>query len=218
MGPRPVRIKMAVVHGSFVSTTLTELARHCLNKIAVPPYGRYPEMTYNVLSGTLNFYTTTLVCKLVLIRANCFDGATIKLANWWLPMSVGLVGKVRLTTVCVVLRYLGTAVVAWVTSTALSVLQMLMTVTVFVRGQVQAEMKKGVTYLVDIKLSQQGDIMECQCECAAGVGPSAHCKHVCAILYAVHDVTVNRNIKMKLTCTKKIQSFHKSKKIFRFSR
>jgi len=84
----------------------------------------------------------------------------------------------------------------------------------FVRGQVQAEMKKGVTYLVDIKLSQQGDIMECQCECASGVGPSAHCKHVCAILYAVHDVAVNRNIKTKLTCTQKIQSFHKSKKYF----
>ena len=57
-------------------------------------------------------------------------------------------------------------------------------------------------------------MMECQCECAAGVGPSAHCKHVCAILYAIHDVTVNKNTKLKLTCTQKIQSFHKAKKYF----
>jgi len=85
---------------------------------------------------------------------------------------------------------------------------------VFIRGQVLAEMRKGVTYLVDIKLSNDStcNIIECQCECAAGVGPSAHCKHVCAILYAVNDITVNGNIKLKLTCIQKIQSFHKAKK------
>ena len=83
---------------------------------------------------------------------------------------------------------------------------------VFVRGQVLAEMRKGVTYVVDIKLSQADGILETQCECPAGVGPSAHCKHVHAILIAFQDFTMHRRLNLNLTCTQKLQSFHKAKK------
>jgi len=48
----------------------------------------------------------------------------------------------------------------------------------FVRSQCCAEMRKGVSYVVDVKLCETGYIQETQCECAAGVCPTAHCKHV----------------------------------------
>ena len=53
--------------------------------------------------------------------------------------------------------------------------------------------------------------MEAQCECGAGVGLAAHCKHIQAILYAVNDLTTHGKIKLRLACTQKIQSFHRSK-------
>lgn len=82
---------------------------------------------------------------------------------------------------------------------------------IFLRGQCSAEMKKTVMDLIDIKLDETGDIVETQFECAAGVGPSAHCKHVCAILFAVNDLTMHEHIKLRLTCTQKIQSFQQTK-------
>jgi len=47
---------------------------------------------------------------------------------------------------------------------------------IFVHGQCCAEMKKWVTYLSYVKLSQAGDIVEFERERAAGVGPSAYCE------------------------------------------
>jgi len=87
---------------------------------------------------------------------------------------------------------------------------------VFVRGNCCAEMKKSVAYMVDIKQSCAGDILECRCECAAGVGPAANCKRVYAILFALHDLTVHKKLKLplKLTCTQKLQSFHHKVKQF----
>jgi len=80
-----------------------------------------------------------------------------------------------------------------------------------VRGQCRAEMKKGTAYMVDVRVAQDGHIDEAQCECAAGVGPHAVCKHVVAILFAVHDFSVNNKLNLHLTCTQKLQTFHKSK-------
>lgn len=41
----------------------------------------------------------------------------------------------------------------------------------YVRGRVAAEMKKKVVYNVDVSFDNHGVIKECQCECAAGMGP-----------------------------------------------
>jgi len=79
------------------------------------------------------------------------------------------------------------------------------------RGQCRAEMKKGAAYIVDVRLAQDGSISETQCECAAGVGPHAACKHVVAILFAMCDFSLNCKLKLHLTCTQKLQTFHKSK-------
>ena len=81
----------------------------------------------------------------------------------------------------------------------------------FVHDQCAAEMRKGVSYVVDIHLSDSGNVLAAQCECAAGVGPTAHCKHIQAILCAIIDLTMNGNLRLRLVCTQKIQSFHKSK-------
>ncbi|KAK4318801.1 hypothetical protein Pmani_010224 [Petrolisthes manimaculis] len=43
-------------------------------------------------------------------------------------------------------------------------------------------MKKTVSYKVDTSLTKDGVVSESQCECAAGQGPAAHCKHVITAL------------------------------------
>ncbi|XP_041363632.1 uncharacterized protein LOC121379200 [Gigantopelta aegis] len=82
----------------------------------------------------------------------------------------------------------------------------------FVKSCCHAEMKKGVTYMVDIALSSDGDINETQCECAAGMGPNAHCKHVCTVLYAVNIFCSTKTVITEETCTQKLQTFHHCKK------
>ena len=46
-------------------------------------------------------------------------------------------------------------------------------------------MKKSTVYTVYIKVDVCGVVQESQCECGEGMGPEAHCKHVCVILYAL---------------------------------
>ena len=50
---------------------------------------------------------------------------------------------------------------------------------VFVKSQCRAQMKRAVTYTLDVSFSvSNGSVMEAQCECAAGRGPEGHCKHI----------------------------------------
>ena len=72
-------------------------------------------------------------------------------------------------------------------------------------------MTKTVTYEIDIAIDSDGCIIECQCECAAGMGPSAHCKHVCCMLLALHAFSDNGEILTEETCTQRLQTFHHSK-------
>ena len=55
----------------------------------------------------------------------------------------------------------------------------------YVAGQVSVEMTKRCIYHVDVKVDSFGVIAACQCECAAGEGQYAHCKHVALVLYAL---------------------------------
>lgn len=50
-----------------------------------------------------------------------------------------------------------------------------------------AEMKKSVSYTVTICFDRDANVRECQCECGAGQGPTAHCKHVATVLYALQQ-------------------------------
>lgn len=82
----------------------------------------------------------------------------------------------------------------------------------FVRSSCHAEMRKAISYQVDIVLDKSGLILESQCECGAGMGPHAHCKHVCIVLYGAYMFTMKNTVKTEETCTQKLQNFHKCKK------
>ena len=43
------------------------------------------------------------------------------------------------------------------------------------------------------------------------MGPDAHCKHVCAVLFACADFMKLGTYKTELTCTQKLQTFHRAK-------
>ncbi|KAL0895959.1 hypothetical protein ABMA27_011961 [Loxostege sticticalis] len=83
---------------------------------------------------------------------------------------------------------------------------------IYIRGQCKASMKK-VAYVVDAKLSQEG-IEESHCECAAGSGINACCKHVSVLLCAVHDIVHNKMIKLHQSCTQTLMTFNQPKKVF----
>ena len=79
----------------------------------------------------------------------------------------------------------------------------------FLKSACHAEMKKAVVYCMDIRISIDGEIQEAQCECGAGMGPTAHCKHMCALLYASSK---SGAVCVETTCTEELQSFNKVKK------
>lgn len=72
-------------------------------------------------------------------------------------------------------------------------------------------MKKTVTYKLNIAVDCDGCIVESQCECAAGMGPIAHCKHVCCLLLALYNVSSSGEILTEETCTERMQTCHRSK-------
>ncbi|KAK6186651.1 hypothetical protein SNE40_005937 [Patella caerulea] len=81
----------------------------------------------------------------------------------------------------------------------------------FVRSECKAEMRKNMSYHVDVKIGFNDGIKECQCECAVGLGPTAHCKHVSTVLYACCQFLENQFIQTEETCTQQLQTFHQSK-------
>ena len=56
-----------------------------------------------------------------------------------------------------------------------------------------------------IKCVQQVDthgvILEAQCECGAGQGPSAHCKHIGLTLHGYRQFLEHGELLTELTCT-----------------
>ena len=61
---------------------------------------------------------------------------------------------------------------------------------------------------MDIRLDRHHVVVECQCQCAAGMGPEAHCKHVAVTLYAITQADKGT----METCTQVLQTFHQAKK------
>lgn len=79
----------------------------------------------------------------------------------------------------------------------------------FICGKVLAEMKKTTMYNVDILINNAGTVMETQCDCAVGMGPGAHCKHVQVVLLAIS--LQKEGIQTRETCTQVLQTFHQTK-------
>jgi len=65
---------------------------------------------------------------------------------------------------------------------------------------------------VDVCLSKVGTIHKRQCQCAVGMGPSAHCKHVGAVLYGLCKFCECIDFVTVQTNTQQLQTFHQTKK------
>ena len=70
---------------------------------------------------------------------------------------------------------------------------------------------QSCTYYVDVQLHPDGQVVESQCECAVGIGPTALCKHVAVTLIALCHHSEGKTIKAQETCTHQLQSFHAAK-------
>lgn len=81
----------------------------------------------------------------------------------------------------------------------------------YVKSDCRAQMKKTVSYDIDVCIDLDGTVKEAQCECAAGMGPSAHCKHISALLYALFKFSTSKEILTEETCTQRLQTFHQCK-------
>ena len=56
-------------------------------------------------------------------------------------------------------------------------------------------------FLVSFQIDSYGVITECQCECGAGQGPDAHCKHVGLTLHGYSKLFTEKEVLTELTCT-----------------
>lgn len=83
---------------------------------------------------------------------------------------------------------------------------------VFYRAQVNSEMTKALTYFVKLVLVLDGSIAEASCECIAGKGNGAVCKHVAVVCYALLHLKEQGKLCIKNTCTDKKQTWHMPKK------
>ncbi|XP_047039840.1 uncharacterized protein LOC124644478 [Helicoverpa zea] len=77
----------------------------------------------------------------------------------------------------------------------------------YIKGICRKSMKK-LHYSVDIKFDEYGNIMEAHCECPAGSGSNASCKHVAVLLFGIEHMVHAKQILLFETCTQKLQQFH----------
>ena len=82
---------------------------------------------------------------------------------------------------------------------------------VYIEARCAAEMRKNMIYEIDISLDENGVILEGQCDCGAGMGPSAHCKHVCAVFLGLIDFSEHKQVNVRASCTSRLQTFHHTK-------
>ena len=81
--------------------------------------------------------------------------------------------------------------------------------TLFVRAICLPEMKKHQVYNTVMKLdSRSYEIDGAECECAAGKGPKASCKHIAALCYALEDFSRRRQLPSYLTSIDKLQTWN----------
>ena len=72
---------------------------------------------------------------------------------------------------------------------------------IYIKGNIWAEMSKSVSYTVDVCFDINMIVQEAQCECGAGQGPTAQCKHIACVLYALHMFDDKKEILSEQTCT-----------------
>lgn len=86
----------------------------------------------------------------------------------------------------------------------------------FFRGQCKTSMKK-VMYVVDLKIYWTEDactVEETHCECAAGSGLEAHCKHVLILMFGIENMVRHKCIILYQVCTQQLMSFKRPKPFY----
>lgn len=81
----------------------------------------------------------------------------------------------------------------------------------YIHGCIWAEMRKSVSYPADILFDKFGMVVEAQCECGAGSGPTAHCKHIQLCLHSLRQMRIDKSVITEQTCTQVLQTFHRTK-------
>ena len=83
---------------------------------------------------------------------------------------------------------------------------------VFFRAVVRSEMRKQVRYVVMIRTHSSGTVLNAHCECTAGAGKQAKCKHVATALYGIESQARSGQMLTEQTCTDKAQKWHAPRK------
>jgi hypothetical protein len=82
-------------------------------------------------------------------------------------------------------------------------------------GIVDAEMRKHCSYNIRIVVEETtADVMNAHCECPAGKGPTATCKHVVCVLHVLADFVSTGKLDIEGSCTDQLQAFKKPKKAY----
>ena len=82
----------------------------------------------------------------------------------------------------------------------------------FLRCTVKSEMTKKVRYCVLLVVLSTGAVESANCECTAGSGAKATCKHVAVLLYGLECLSRTGKLTVEKTCTDVAQVWHQPKK------
>ena len=75
-------------------------------------------------------------------------------------------------------------------------------------GMVRASMKRHVNYWCRMSCSDRGEIVNTECDCPAGTGPHAACKHLACMALMLRKCVHSQAIMMDKACTETLQTFH----------
>ncbi|XP_069356337.1 uncharacterized protein [Maniola hyperantus] len=84
----------------------------------------------------------------------------------------------------------------------------------FINSKCASEMRTNIVYDIVIKY-KANTILEAQCECAAGVGPYAQCKHVLTALFGLVDFIQNKNVNVRTSCASTLRTFRHPTKFYK---
>ncbi|XP_046542946.1 uncharacterized protein LOC124253250 [Haliotis rubra] len=84
-------------------------------------------------------------------------------------------------------------------------------------GIVGASMKNKVSYNYKIKVDKTGAPVISHCECPAGKGRHATCKHIAAVLIMAEHFVATGSLHVEKSCTENLQTFHKPKSTYKGS-
>ena len=79
-------------------------------------------------------------------------------------------------------------------------------------ASVKAEMKKNISYHVSVAVDMSAVVQHGFCECTAGAGMHAQCKHITVLLFMIGHFVRTGELQMEKTCTEKEKEWNKPAK------